>query len=114
MNGLRRRWKRMENASIGTKIDNPEIIETVIRKGTEIPQEKYDQRQSLQYRLLADYRRRNKIAGMLFIGSDRAIIEKASRHVITTILISVIAVGLLMVAAGYLLPVPSRNPCSGK
>jgi methyl-accepting chemotaxis protein len=88
---------------IGTKMDNPDVIETVLRKG-----QKFLKRNSIMGK---NYNTAywpivgpdNKISGMIFIGSDRAIIEGACRTVIFAVLLSVIVVGFLMLAVGYLL-----------
>ncbi len=87
----------------GTKMDNPEVIDTVLQKGL-----KYLDTNSIMGRVYntaywpvigADA----KIMGMLFVGSDRSSIEKACRTVITAVLISVLTVALIMVAIGYFL-----------
>lgn len=88
---------------VGTRMDNPEVIETVLKKGS-----KYLTINSIQGQVYntaywpiigAD----GKIAGMLFLGIKRVIIEEALRTVIMAVLITVLGVGLLMVAAGYFL-----------
>jgi len=88
---------------VGTRMDNPEVIETVLKKGL-----KYLTTNSIQGQVYntaywpvigAD----GKIAGMLFLGIKRVIIEEALRTVIMAVLITVLGVGLLMVAAGYFL-----------
>ncbi len=88
---------------VGTRMDNPEVIETVLKKGS-----KYLTTNSIQGQVYntaywpiigAD----GKIAGMLFLGIKRVIIEEALRTVIMAVLITVLGVGLLMVAAGYFL-----------
>ncbi|MGO9376266.1 MAG: methyl-accepting chemotaxis protein [Syntrophobacteraceae bacterium] len=88
---------------IGTKMDNLKVIETVLQKGL-----KYLNTNTIKGKIYntaywpiigADA----KIAGMLFIGNDRIIIEEACRTVIMAVLITALAIGLLMVAAGYLL-----------
>ncbi|MHC1727362.1 MAG: methyl-accepting chemotaxis protein [Syntrophobacteraceae bacterium] len=87
----------------GTKMDNPKVIETVLHKG-----QKYLDMNAIGGKLYntaywpiigAD----GKIAGMMFIGNDRDSIEKASQTVIIAVLITVLAIGLVMFAAGYLL-----------
>jgi len=88
---------------VGTKMDNPEVIETVLKKGL-----KYLTTNSILGQVYntaywpiigAD----GKIAGMLFLGIKRVIIEEALRTVIMAVLITVLGIGLLMVAAGYFL-----------
>ena len=87
---------------IGTKLDNPEIIETVLGKGQKFLKNNTINGKAYNTAYWPIIGADKKIAGMMFIGNDRDIVEKASRQVITTILLSVMVVGLLMVAAGYL------------
>ena len=88
---------------VGTKMDNPKVIETVLQKG-----QKYLTTNTIQGQVYntaywpiigAD----GRISGMLFLGTERSLIEKACRTVILAVLITVLIIGLLMVAAGYLL-----------
>ena len=88
---------------VGTRMDNPIVIETVLQKG-----QKYLTINTIQGQVYntvywpiigAD----GKITGMLFLGNHRSLIESASRTVITAVLSTVLVIGLLMVAAGYLL-----------
>ncbi|MEN6439677.1 MAG: methyl-accepting chemotaxis protein [Syntrophobacter sp.] len=88
---------------IGTKMDNPLVIDTVLRNGG-----KYLTTNSIQGRIYntaywpitgAD----GKIAGMMFVGNERELIEKACNTVIMAVLITVLAVGLIMTAAGYVI-----------
>ena len=88
---------------IGTKMDNPKVIETVLRKGL-----KYLNTNSIKGKIYntaywpimgADA----KISGMLFIGNDRVIIEEGCRTVIMAVLITVLVIGFAMVVAGFFL-----------
>jgi len=88
---------------IGTKMDNPKVIETVLRNG-----KKYLNRNTINGKdydtaywpiMGADA----KIAGMLFIGNDRAGMESLRSAVIMAVFIAVLTIGLLAIATGYLL-----------
>ncbi len=94
---LEKNGKRM----VGTKLDNPVIIDTVLNKG-----QKFFNKNTIDGRIYntaywplqgAD----GKIGGMLFIGVDRTVLEKTSQSVISAVLISALIVGLLMIFMGY-------------
>jgi hypothetical protein len=87
---------------VGTKIDNREILETVLGKGQRFLRGNTINGKAYNTAYWPITGAEGKIAGMMFIGSDRSIIEKASRDVIAAILISVIVIGIVMIAAGYL------------
>lgn len=87
----------------GTKMDNPKVIETVLKNGRKyldlnvIGGKLYD---TAYWPIVgAD----GKIGGMLFIGNDRDSIEAAAETVIIAVLITVLVIGSLMFIAGYLL-----------
>ena len=88
---------------VGTKMDNPAVIETVLRKGRKF----IDQNTIMGKNYNSEYwpiiGADGKISGMVFIGSDRTVIERASKSVISAVLISVLMVGILMIVSGYLL-----------
>ena len=96
--------------AVGTKMDNPEVIETVLRKG-----EKFLKRNVI---LGKDYNTvywpiRNaegKIAGMFFVGKDREANNAAFKKMILLILIVTSIVGALMVAAGFFIARSIANP----
>ena len=86
---------------IGTKMDNPKVIETVLRKGEKffnvntIQGKRYD---TAYWPIMgAD----GKIAGMFFVGKDLSIVRKMTMNVIWTILGAVLIVGALMTAVGF-------------
>ncbi|MHB8908502.1 MAG: methyl-accepting chemotaxis protein [Syntrophales bacterium] len=96
---LQREGKRI----VGTKMDNPKVIETVLKNGqtflnrNKIQGEEYN---TAYWPLTgAD----GKISGMFFIGKDRSAINKSMGGVIWAILISVMVIGLLMSGAAWLL-----------
>ncbi len=88
---------------IGTKIDNPKVIDTVLRKGLKYLDRNSINGQAYNTAYWPIIGANAKIAGMLFIGNDRISIEKAHRTVIMATLISVLIIGLLMVCSGYFL-----------
>ena len=87
----------------GTKMDNPKVIETVLQKGQKYLTTNTIAGQDYNTAYWPIVGAHGKIAGMLFIGNQRVLIERACRNVTTAVLITVLAVGLLMVAAGYFL-----------
>jgi methyl-accepting chemotaxis protein len=94
--------------AVGTKMDNPKVIETVLQKGQEF--------HSVNTILGKEYTTaywpirnpENKISGMLFIGKDRDDISQAYAEIFTTIVVSVLVIAVLVLAAG-LLAVRSMN-----
>jgi methyl-accepting chemotaxis protein len=103
---LQREGKRI----IGTKMDNPKVLETVLRKGqtflnkNKIQGEEYN---TAYWPLMgAD----DKITGMFFIGKDRSAISKSLWGVVWAVLISVLIVGLLMATAGWFLAHSTVRP----
>ena len=95
---------------IGTKMDNPKVIETVLRNGqTFLNTNKI---QGVDYNTAywpiidAD----GKTAGMFFIGKDRTGLVTSLRGVVWAILISVLAVGFLMSGAAWYLARSTVRP----
>jgi methyl-accepting chemotaxis protein len=87
--------------AIGTKMDNPKVIEAVLQQGkifhninTIIGREF-----NTVYWPLRDIE--GKIAGMLFIGKDRAAILQTQREMVVTVGISVLAIVVLMALAAF-------------
>jgi len=87
--------------AIGTKMDNPKVIETVLQQGkvfhninTIIGRE-----YNTAYWPLRDIE--GKIAGMLFIGKDRAFLIQTQREMVVTVGISVLAIVVLMALAAF-------------
>ena len=85
----------------GTKMDNPQIIETVLRKGelflnvNKILGKNYD----TAYWPLKDAN--GKIVGMLFIGKDRENIEKVMYGTILPAFVVAILMGVIIIALNY-------------
>jgi methyl-accepting chemotaxis protein len=87
--------------AVGTKMDNPKVIEAVLQQGkifhninTIIGREF-----NTVYWPLRDIE--GKIAGMLFIGKDRAAILQTQREMVVTVGISVLAIVVLMALAAF-------------
>jgi methyl-accepting chemotaxis protein len=103
---LMREGKRL----VGTKMDNPKVIETVLRKG-----ETFLHKNRIQG---ADYNTAywpiksadGKIGGMIFIGKDRTAIMTSMRGIVWAILISILVIGSLMVVAGWRLALSTVRP----
>ncbi len=88
---------------IGTKLDNARIVETVLKQGKKWLDRNTIEGKAYNTAYWPVYGADGKIVGMLFIGLERRLIEDASRNVTSAVLISVLMIGLLMVAAGYFL-----------
>ncbi len=87
--------------AVGTKMDNPQVIETVLKKGemflnvNKIMGKNYD---------TAYWPLKNadgKIVGMLFIGKDRELIEQAMYGTIIPAFLAAFIIGLIVVAINY-------------
>ena len=88
--------------AIGTKMDNPKVLEEVIQNG-----KRYIGRNVIlgnayntAYWPVIDVN--NKVAGMFFIGQRREFIERVLSETNLTTLTSTVVVGLLMLLIGYL------------
>ena len=103
---LQRDGKRI----IGTKMDNPKVIETVLRNGQTFLNKNKIQGEDYNTAYWPISGADGKIVGMFFIGKDRTAIVKSLRGVVWAILISVLAVGLLMGAAGWFLARSTVRP----
>lgn len=87
--------------AVGTKMDNPQVIETVLKKGeiflnvNKILGKNYD----TAYWPLKDVE--GKIVGMVFIGVDRELIEQAMKGTIFPAFLAAVVIGLIIVAFNY-------------
>jgi methyl-accepting chemotaxis protein len=88
---------------IGTKMDNPKVVEIVLKKG-----QTFLNRNTIQgidyntaYWPIGDAE--GKIAGMFFIGRDRTLITQSLRSLVWFISLSILGVGLLMSGAAWFL-----------
>jgi methyl-accepting chemotaxis protein len=89
--------------AIGTKMDNPQVVETVLKKGqifhneNKIMDRKYD---TVYWPLRgAD----GKIAGMFFIGKDRTAIDKSYVRILLSLLACVVFIGGCMIVVGIIM-----------
>ena len=88
--------------AVGTKMDNPKVLETVLQKTgiynarNEILGLKYD---TVYWPLMTA---NGKVGGMLFIGKDRKSIDTAQRGIVLSIVGSAGVVGLLMLGIGLI------------
>lgn len=86
---------------IGTKMDNPAVIETVLRKGQKfftpnmIAGRSYN---TVYWPIVAPD---GKISGMFFIGYERVLIDGATHTVTVACLVAVLSIGLLMAVGGF-------------
>ena len=88
---------------VGTKMDNPKVIETVLNKGqifhneNKIMDKMYD---TVYWPILgAD----GKTAGMFFIGKDRSVIDKTYITILASLFGSVLIIGCCMIIAGIMM-----------
>jgi methyl-accepting chemotaxis protein len=94
----------------GTKMDNPEVIETVLKKG-----QRYYKRNQI---LGKDYNTvywpivcsDGKITGMFFAGKDREPINKGFERIILFVVAATVIVGLLMILASFSFARSITNP----
>ncbi|MDQ5985017.1 MAG: hypothetical protein CSYNP_00721 [Syntrophus sp. SKADARSKE-3] len=87
--------------AIGTKMDNPQVIETVLKKGdaflnvNKILGRNYD----TAYWPIKDVE--GKIVGMFFIGKDRDLMEQAVQGTILPAFLAALIIGFIIVAVNY-------------
>ncbi len=96
---LKRDGKRI----VGTKMDNPKVIETVLRNGQTFLNMNRIQGEDYNTAYWPINGADGKITGMFFIGKDRSVITKSMKDVVWAILLSTLAIGLLMSGAAWLL-----------
>jgi methyl-accepting chemotaxis protein len=95
---------------VGTKMDNPKVLDAVLQKGQKFLNKNFIQNKAYNTAYWPIKGADDKIAGMLFIGSDRTLMDQASQRVITDVLISVLMVGMLMVAVSWILALSLVRP----
>lgn len=98
--------------AIGTKMDNPEVIETVLNKGQRFLKNNKILGKEYTTAYWPIVSADGKVSGMLFIGKDRESINQAYRNIVWSILISALIVGALMVTLGFILARSITNPIS--
>jgi methyl-accepting chemotaxis protein len=98
--------------AVGTKMDNPKVLETVLRQG------KIFNGQNVILGGLYDTvywpleTAGGKTGGMLFIGKDRSGLNHARMSIIWSVVISAVGMGLVMVVMGLLLARTLTKPIS--
>ncbi|PKN08748.1 MAG: chemotaxis protein [Deltaproteobacteria bacterium HGW-Deltaproteobacteria-8] len=87
---------------VGTKMDNPKVLETVLQKGEIFLSQNtiLGKNYETAYWPLKDGT--GKIQGMFFIGKDRSIIERALSSMTNGILVAAVVIALVMGALGLL------------
>ena len=87
--------------AIGTKMDNPKVIEAVLQQGKSFQNINtiLGRGYNTSYWPLRDIE--GRIAGMLFIGKDRESIMQTQREMVVTVGISVLAIVVLMALAAF-------------
>ncbi len=95
---------------IGTKMDNPKVIETVLRNGQTFLNRNRIQGMNYNTAYWPIIGADGKNAGMFFIGKDRTAIVTSLRSLVWAILISVLTVGLLMTIVGWFLTRSTVRP----
>lgn len=95
---------------VGTRMDNPRVIESVLRKGERFLDKNRIMGKNYNTAYWPVIGAEGKISGMIFIGKDRAAIEESAGQVIFAVLIAVLILGALMVALGYVLARTAIRP----
>ncbi|SEM22334.1 methyl-accepting chemotaxis protein [Syntrophus gentianae] len=99
---------------IGTKMDNPQVIETVLQKGQQFLNRNKIVGKNYNTAYWPVIGADGKIAGMFFIGKDRTAMETMLRSMILTILGVGILVGSAMAILGFFLAGAIARPILGK
>jgi len=99
---------------VGTKMDNPAVLETVLRKGSQFLNRNRiaDKNYNTAYWPLMGST--GQITGMFFIGKDRTPMEEMLRSMILMIAGAGILVGISMAVLGYFLAGTILRPVLGK
>ncbi len=87
--------------AVGTKMDNPKVIETVLQKGGVFAQTNVILGKSYETAYWPIRDPEGKITGMFFIGRDRSLIEESQARVVTSILVATGVIALIMIAVAY-------------
>lgn len=96
---LEREGKRL----VGTKMDNPKVIETVLQKGQQFLNRNKIAGKNYNTAYWPIVGIDGKIAGMFFIGKDRSAMEDMINSTILAILFAGLIVGSFMAVLGYVL-----------
>jgi methyl-accepting chemotaxis protein len=97
---------------VGTAMTNPEVVETVLRRG-----EVFFNRNTILGRHYDTaywpiINAAGETAGMYFIGQERVFVENAQKNILTSILIVTVIVGALMILVGIFFARTLANPIS--
>jgi methyl-accepting chemotaxis protein len=103
---LQRDGKRL----IGTKMDNPRVIETVLRNSQTFLNKNRIQGEDYNTAYWPITGADGTITGMFFIGKDRSDLVQSMRGIVWAILISVVIVGFLMAIAGWFMARSTVRP----
>lgn len=87
----------------GTKLDNSEIIRTVLQEGRNFVHENVIEGKAYDSAYWPIVGADGKIAGMMFTGKERALIESVSRTVVSAVLLTGLIIGIIMIVAAKLL-----------
>ncbi|MHC1711946.1 MAG: methyl-accepting chemotaxis protein [Solidesulfovibrio sp.] len=93
--------ERNGKRAVGTKMDNPIVLETVLRKGSRFLDINKILGQDYNTAYWPMMGADGKIAGMLFIGSDRAAIAKTERTILYSALTASLVVALIVMLVGF-------------
>ena len=96
---LERDGKRL----VGTKMDNPKVIETVLQKGQQFLNRNKIAGKNYNTAYWPILGADGKVAGMIFIGKDRSAMEDMITSTILAILVAGLMVGAFMTLLGYVL-----------
>ncbi len=96
---LEREGKRL----VGTKMDNPQVIETVLQKGQQFLNRNKIAGKNYNTAYWPIIGIDGKVAGMFFIGKDRSAMEGMIGSTILAILVAGLMVGAFMTLMGYIL-----------
>jgi len=96
---LERDGKRM----VGTKMDNPKVIETVLQKGQQFLNRNKIAGKNYNTAYWPIIGVDGKVAGMFFIGKDRSSMEDMIRSTIMAILVAGLMIGAFMTVLGFIL-----------
>jgi methyl-accepting chemotaxis protein len=89
--------------AIGTKMDNPKVLEAVLQKQGDFHGQNMILGSLYDTAYWPLYTADGKVGGMFFIGQDRKLIDKAQMGVVYAVLLSAGAVGLLMIVVSIVL-----------
>jgi methyl-accepting chemotaxis protein len=95
---------------IGTKMDNPQVIDTVLRKGQKFFRENKILGKDYQTAYWPVVCADGKVGGMLFIGKDLQHVGEAYKGIALSILAAIAGIGGLMVVLGFFFARSTTRP----